>query len=289
MHRFDRFVWRTRWCAACLLTGATVSALAAGGQPWSGPWRVTLATPAPWLGGAGVTDTRAWLGAELRFDAEAVAGPGVLSCGGARYEALRSPAEGLFQGGLPAPAVKAAERLGIAAGPVEGLRLTCDTGVFDFHRVDADTLLVGVDNVVWTLDRSPGARAAPDSPEGVVQELLEAHFAGDMAFVPDAVAEKRRWLGRDLWVEVQTYLARAQAPDRPPPIEGDPFTDSQEYPTRFSVGAADAADAAASVPVRFADGHRSRTVVYRLVRENEHWRVEDLLYEDGSRLSDWLR
>ena len=38
---------------------------------------------------------------------------------------------------------------------------------------------VAIDNVIWTLDRSPGALAAATTPAGVVQRLLEAHFAFD--------------------------------------------------------------------------------------------------------------
>lgn len=269
-----------------------LGAVCGGGLPTAaagGAWRFTLGTPGPWLAAGAAADPRAWLGAALRFDPQAVHGPGVLACGGARYEVVHPPPEGLFQGGLPAPAARSAERLGISGGEVETLRLTCDSGVFDFHRVDADTLLIGLDNVVWTLSRTAGTQAEADAPEGVVQALLEAHFAGDPGFVPERVAAKRGWLDRDLWSALAAYFARPRPQDEVPPIDGDPFSDAQEYPTRFSVGAASSADATADVPVRFADAHRSRTVVYRLLREDGQWRIGDLLYEDGSRLSGLLR
>lgn len=275
-----------------MLHAGSVGAVCPAGLALAGSacsFRITQGMPAPWLADGAQADTRAWLGAHVRFDPHAVRGPGVLACGGARYEIAHPPAEGLFQGGLPAPAVQSAQRLGISAARVETLRLSCDSGVFDVHRVDADTALLGVDNVVWTLSHTAGTQAAADAPEAVVQTLLEHHFAGDMGFVPERVADKRRWLDRDLWAALQDWFARPRAADEVPSINGDPFTDSQEYPTRFAVDAARPDDATAEVPVRFADAYRARTVVYHLQREDDQWRVADLLFEDGGRLSDALR
>ena len=71
----------------------------------------------------------------------------------------------------------------------------------EFHVADAMHLLVAIDNVIWTLDRSPGALATASSPEGVVQALLERHFATGLKF--DRATTQR--------------LARSLSPARPPP------------------------------------------------------------------------
>jgi len=98
-------------------------------------------------------------------------GPAPLDCGPARLEATSYPAAGLFQGGLPAPAEHSAKTLGIGRFPVAGVRVTCDKGVFEFHQVDVDTLLLGLDNRVWTLSRAAGAQARADSPAGRVWKV----------------------------------------------------------------------------------------------------------------------
>ena len=122
-----------------------------------GSWKVTRGVVAPWVKpGRSLPDAKSWLGQTVRFEADRVAGPGVISCGHARYQATRTPPEGLFQGVLPAPAKTRARALGLPPGAVPGTSLTCDNGIFELHRADATTLLIAVDNVIWTLDRSPG-------------------------------------------------------------------------------------------------------------------------------------
>jgi hypothetical protein len=254
-----------------------------------GRWRVTIGIPAPWLPVVAKADTRAWVGEELRFGARSLRGPGVLSCRDAQYEMVSVPAGELFQGKLPAPAAVSAERLGIGRTPLPGLRVRCDGSILDFHRVDADTMLIAVDDVIWTLDRSPGARAPATSAEGTVQSMLQSHFAGSMEFVPASVQAKRAWLSAGLLARLEAYFAKAVPVNEPPLVNGDPFTDSQEYPTRFSVGAATVENDRATVIVRFADAHRERMVRYRLVRSEGGWRVDDLNYADGNALSVRLR
>lgn len=275
-------------CAAVLSISAVATAspmVVEGG----GRWRVTIGTAAPWLPVVEKADTRVWVGEELSFSARSLRGPGMFTCNNVRYETVSVPADGLFQGKLPAPTGAAAERLGIGKAPLHSVRVNCDSGSFDFHRVDADTLLVAADNVIWTLDRSPGVKAPAASAEGRVQAMLQAHFAGPMEFVPASVEAKRAWLSAGLRARMEAYFAKAVPANEPPLINGDPFTDSQEYPTRFSVGAAVVENDRATVAVRFADAHRERMVRYRLVRAEGVWRVDDLNYEDGDALSVRLR
>jgi hypothetical protein len=251
-------------------------------QALQGDWRIVRGVPAPWAPDAPLDADV--IGRQLTFGANDVLGPGVLACGGASYETTLVTAEGVFQGALPAPAHEHAAALGLVDMPVLGLRVNCDSGVFDFHQVDDDGLLFALDNVVWTLDRSPGARAVDGAPEAQVQSLLERHFAGDMGFNADTVARKRDVLDPALATAIDGWLARPPEEDVPA-INGDPFTDSQEYPTRFVVGQAVFEDGAAQVPALFSDGRRERGLTYVLQRGADGtWRVADVRYADGSTL-----
>ncbi len=256
-----------------------------------GEWRLIRAVVAPWdtTKDSGIGDSERWIGERVRFDAHSVSGPGGLTCGNAVYTATRSAPDALFQGSLPAPAGRVAEALGIVAFPVPGTSLSCDSGLFEFHRVDPNTMLFALNDIVWTLDRSPGSFAPDSSPAGVVQLLLERHFAGTMAFDSSTVLAKRDLLSTGLRARIAGYLATPSSPDEVPAIDGDPFTDNQEYPTRFGVGAASVKGNAATVAVRFSDGFRARTVFYLLRRQGGAWRVDNLRYYQGETLNGWLR
>lgn len=255
-----------------------------------GQWRVQRGTVAPWVkadakdrvnGKPYRPDTKAWLGKRIVFDAKRVVGVNPLQCGGAHYEATKMPADGLFMSGLLAPQKTAALALGFKSFPVSGTSFTCDNGVFEFHYADANAVLVAVDNVIWTLDRSPGALADSASPAMVVQQLLERHFAGDMGFDAKSVASKQALLSDSLRAHIAQYFKKPVKADEVPNIDGDPFTNSQEYPTRFSVGAPIAEGAAMTVPVRFSDAYSTKDVRYVLHRQGAGWRVHDVRYAKG--------
>lgn len=266
-------------------SGSTSCCLAAAPATEShwllGDWRVVHGRAAPWLAAESPRpDTRAWIGSRVSYRADRVEGAAAFACDDARYEFDARRIEGLFQGNLRDPSADAAQ-LGVTADTVPSISLSCDRGLFDLHRAAPDAVLVALDNVIWTLDRSPGALASGGTPEAAVQRLLEAHFAGDMGFVPDAIGNKRGWLDDDLAEHIDRYFAQPFPPDEVPPINADPFTDTQEYPALFSVGQAhiDAADGTAEVPVRFDDGHRARSVRYLMRQRGERWLLDDIRYE----------
>jgi hypothetical protein len=81
-------------------------------------WRITHTVTAPWAPAAPSPNmAQRWVGHALTFQTNAVRGPGVLTCGHAVIEPTHYPAEGLFQGSLPAPAATAAQALGIMLLP----------------------------------------------------------------------------------------------------------------------------------------------------------------------------
>ncbi len=252
----------------------------------SGTWRFTHAQAAPW-------DPENPLGPDLRgavinISAETFQGPTHLRCEPfevpAEFARLNLPAEGLFEGGLPAPAQTSAQILGLAHFPVATTRVACTNASFDLHQVDAYTLLIGLDNRVWTLSRTAGTESATNvdgKAAGRVQLLLEAHFSGDMGFLPDALLPKSTFFSRDLNKAMAAYFAAQRPDDEVPPINGDPFTDSQEYPTRFTVLQARGDETHATAEVVFASAWTTYPLVYRLVREADGWKLDDIVYPGG--------
>lgn len=245
-------------------------------------WRIADGQVAPWAQSGTRIDPR-YRGQSVRFQATRLVAPHPLACTGATYEWRFAGAEDLFEGNLPAPAADAARRLGLGSAPIATLRVGCTNAGFDFHRTGDGTLLLGLDNVVWTLR----AVRPATTPAEIVQELLVTH-THDMGFTRESVAQKRAFLSSGLQAHIAGYMAAPQSPDEAPDINGDPFTDSQEYPDRFTLGVVRTAPRRTTVPVHFADAHSTRRVDYVLMREGTRWVVDDLVDARGESLRELL-
>ncbi len=247
-------------------------------------WRIEDGRLAPWAE-PGTTIDPSYRGRDIRFTATRLIAGHPLRCDGAKYEWLFGSAADLFEGNLPAPQDAAAQALGLGPGPYATLRVGCRNAGFDFHRTPDGALLLGLDNVVWTLRSSSLAI----TPAEIVQELLITHFTHEMAFTRESVALKRAFLSARLQAAADIYLAKPSSPDEVPDIDGDPFTDTQEYPDRFTLGAARTRGRRATVAVHFAGDQLKRRVTYLLVREGRRWLIDDLVDERGESLQAVLR
>lgn len=272
--------------AAAIALGAAGVAYAGDGAPPKGAWRIVMAKPGPWATADELPEQAPLIGKSILFHGDHIDGPPPLACGRASFGFYETPADGLFQGaGLSATD---AAKLGLGADKVKSFTLNCTTGVFEFHYADDETLLLGLDNRVWTLTGAPGARVRKSSPEGVTERFLEAHFNGDMEFTKSALATKRSALSKSLAAAIDAYLEKPQDENEAPTINGDPFTDTQDYPTRFAVGSDDPKAAGIFVPVVYADAYSKRHVDFQLKRQRGRWVIDDLRYEDGSTLRELL-
>jgi hypothetical protein len=117
-----------------------------------------------------------------------------------------------------------------------------------------------------------------------VQALLEAHFAHDMGFTPELARQHAPALSDALAAAIDAYFAQERPADEVPPINGDPFTDSQEYPAWFAVQAHRSQDGTARVPVHLPDGRERRELVYVLRRHAGQWKIDDIIYDRGGAL-----
>lgn len=267
-----------------LAAGWLVAAATAGADPGpSETWRLTEARPAPWA--AAATTATPAAGGLWRLQGGRLQISGLPSCAALRQRYVLQPAEGLFEGLLPAPADDAARALGVQRLPLLTQRIRCDNASFDLHHVAPGRALTALDGRVLSLRRD----ATDGSPQAVAAALLQQHFGDDMAFTPASVEAEATWLGAALRRRIAAWWALPTAPDEVPAINGDPFTNSQEYPDAFELGSATVRGTRARLPVHFSGEGRAWTVTLLLEREQGQWRVTDLRYADGTRLSEWLR
>ena len=106
-----------------------------------------------------------------------------------------------------------------------------------------------------------------------------------MGFTENAAKARPAWLSPELRKICAGYFARPGSPDEVPLIDGDPFTDSQEYPKSFQVGTPRVSGSTASIPVSFQwPDVRKRSVSVKLVMQNRKWLINDIRYSDGTAL-----
>ena len=125
-------------------------------------------------------------------------------------------------------------------------------------------------------------RVAP--PESVVRAFYRFHFAHDMAFTRTALGRREQWLSPDLRALCRAYFAAPSPAGEVPEIDGDPFTDSQEYPVSFRVGAATVAGDTALEPVTLSWKAGDRRVVTVVLVAGGGWKIADVRYERGETL-----
>ena len=161
-------------------------------------------------------------------------------------------------------------------------------------------------------DRTPSARRAPAAPavaliavlllpaagvarqaappaDAVVRAFYAYHMKHNAGFTPAAVRSRSRWLTARLTASCRAYFARPWPRDEVPPIDGDPFTDSQDYPDAYRVGATSTSGDTARVSVAFSwtgGDHRAVTVV--LVAASGAWRIDDVRPGEGPSLRELL-
>lgn len=237
-------------------------------------WRIIMDKAAPWAVDAHADPDL--LGRRLTVSAAEFAGLGDWHCGQVLTTPTQMPAEGLFQGNLPMPAEAVARALGFPSFPVAGFSLQCDAGLFEFHRLDDESWMLAWNNRLLTLSQAEGAFAPASDAAAVVEAFLEGHFARQCVFDESVSADWWAHLSADLLGELTRYLAAEGSADEAPVLDGDPFTDSQEPPLRFAVGATRMQEGVAYVPVRLHFFAEQRELTYVLRRETTGWRIDDV-------------
>lgn len=139
--------------------------------------------------------------------------------------------------------------------------------------------------------QDPAARA--------VRSFYAFHLAHNKDFTVRNVQLRKRFLTAELYgllvKELKRQAAESKAhPDEAPEFEGDPLTDSQEYPDSFRVGKAEVSGDLAQVTVtllwsaRTSRGRDKREIVVELTKGGAGWLINDIVNHEGSRLRDEL-
>lgn len=163
--------------------------------------------------------------------------------------------------------------------------------------------LVGIMMVLSTsvYSRSTGQTAdSQDQALRTVRSFYTFHLAHNKNFTVRNVQQRKRWLTPELYGLLLKELKQQAAdskthPDEAPYFEGDPFTDSQEYPDSYRVGKAEVSGDAAKVTVtllwsaRTSRGRDKRDILVEMTRSAAGWVISDIINNEGSRLSDELK
>jgi len=128
-------------------------------NPFFGTWELTAARVAPWWNRQGEEPAPDPAFAKFTLAADKASGPPIVTCTKPAYSTNIVPPRALFEGNLPDPA-KDAAALGIVALDITSLTFTCEDGnadvSLDFPMVDDDTILLGLDSLVYTFRRTKG-------------------------------------------------------------------------------------------------------------------------------------
>ena len=139
--------------------------------------------------------------------------------------------------------------------------------------------------MVFPLLAAGGAKAPAPGPADAVKAFYTFHFAHDMGFTEKNLTARKGWLSPELFGLLAAELKKPTSPNEVPLIEGDPFTDSEEYPKSFKVGDASIQTDKASVPVTLIWPDEKTSVTVKLVLASGEWRIDDVVYgpEDSLR------
>jgi hypothetical protein len=131
--------------------------------------------------------------------------------------------------------------------------------------------------------------APPLPPFVVVQQFFQFHFAHDMAFSEASVNAKQAWFTEDFYKKLIAELKKPVPKGEVPNTDGDPFTDSQEYPKSFKLIRSDVRGDRATVTVDFLWPDDKTTVQVALLRTAKGWLIDDILYDKEDSLRKLLK
>lgn len=124
----------------------------------------------------------------------------------------------------------------------------------------------------------------------VVRSFYRYHFTHNKCcFDEDGLRRRRGWFAPEIYRLMLREVRKETPPDIVPYFNGDPFTNSQDNPSDFSVGQASVRGGRASVgvTVRWTEGKtvvERRTYRVELRKLRGGWKIADIFYHDGTHL-----
>jgi hypothetical protein len=127
-------------------------------NPFFGKWQLTRAQVAPWWDGKGEEPVADPAFTMVQFAADKSSGAPIVTCDKPQYTVSMITPPGLFEGNL-ADAFSQARMIGFMDKDITMLRFGCASGAadvsLDFPMLDDNTIMLGLDNVIYTLSRTP--------------------------------------------------------------------------------------------------------------------------------------
>jgi hypothetical protein len=147
---------------ACM---SALSSWASAQDRYAGAWKIASSEPVPWPHKADwlvPKEIKRLVGATVVFKSDRIEGPTPLACKGPHYEIKQYAADMLFQGALEeygdkkTTPDKATTALGFAKRPIPSITTGCASEI-EFHVIDDDHMLFGLNNSVYRMTRVPPA------------------------------------------------------------------------------------------------------------------------------------
>ena len=124
-----------------------------------GKWQLKRAQVAPWWDGKGEEPVADPAFTMVAFGPDKSSGAPIVTCDKPQYSVSLTPPPGLFEGNLADPFPQA-RMLGFMDKDITMMRFGCASGAadvsLDFPMLDDNTIMLGLDNVIYTLTRTPG-------------------------------------------------------------------------------------------------------------------------------------
>ena len=155
----NRQYWPGMYALLAIALVLSISAMAQ--DQYAGAWKIESSQPAPWPHEASwevPAEIKHLVGATVVLGADRIDGPKPLACQGPRYKVEQYSADMLFQGTLAEKGdpkttpEKAATALGFNKRPITSLTTGCASEI-EFHVIDADHMLFGLNNRVYRMQR----------------------------------------------------------------------------------------------------------------------------------------
>ena len=148
--------------------------------------------------------------------------------------------------------------------------------------------------------KAGGQAPTSDPAARAVRAFYTYHLAHKKDFNVRNIQLRKRFLSAELYdllmKQLKKQAAEAKAhPDEAPEYEGDPLTDSQEYPDSFRVGKSEVSGDTAKVSVtllwsaRTSRGKDKRDIVVEVTKVGAGWLIKDIINNEGKRLTDDLK
>ncbi|MEW6127427.1 MAG: DUF3828 domain-containing protein [Acidobacteriota bacterium] len=124
-----------------------------------------------------------------------------------------------------------------------------------------------------------------------VKAFYAYHFAHKFDYSKRGLLQRRKWLDDTLYKLLVAEVSKPTKADEAPEMNGDPFTNSQEYPTTFRIGNTNESAAKATIQVIFIWKEQGKVIDERpvdveLVKNKNLWKIANII--SGSEPDDNL-